>query len=74
MIRRVLVVLTGFGTAAAAQWLNYPAPGIPRGRKVISVDRNSRGRERLGRAVLPIAEGVRITLLERSRVRNAAVF
>jgi len=43
-------------------------------REVISVDRNSRGQERLGRVVLLIAEGVRITLLERSRVRNAAVF
>jgi hypothetical protein len=41
------------------------------GREVISVDRNSRGQERLGRAVLLIAEGVRITLLERSRVPNA---
>ena len=32
--------------------------------KVISVDRNSRGEERLGRAVSLIAEGVRLTLLE----------
>jgi len=44
------------------------------GREVISVDRNSQGEKRLGRAGLLIAEGVRITLLERSRVRNAAAF
>jgi len=30
MIRRLLFVLTAFGTTAAAQWLNYPAAGIPR--------------------------------------------
>src|ERR1051326_7175091 len=27
---RLSLVLTAFGTAVAAQWLNYPAPGIPR--------------------------------------------
>ena len=49
---------------------------VPRGKEryVISVDRNSRGEERVGREVLLIAEGVSITLLERSRVRNTAVF
>jgi hypothetical protein len=30
MIRRLLFVLTALGTTAAAQWLNYPTPGIPR--------------------------------------------
>jgi len=30
MIRRLLFVLTALGTTAAAQWFNYPAPGIPR--------------------------------------------
>ena len=30
MIRRLLLVLTALGTTAAAQWLNYPAPDIPR--------------------------------------------
>jgi len=30
MIRRIMLMLTAFGAAAAAQWLNYPAPGIPR--------------------------------------------
>jgi hypothetical protein len=27
---RLLVAVTGFGTIAGAQWLNYPVPGIPR--------------------------------------------
>ena len=30
MIRRVTLVLTALTTTASAQWLNYPAPGIPR--------------------------------------------
>src|SRR5215471_144028 len=30
MIRRIMLMLTAFGATAAAQWLNYPAPGIPR--------------------------------------------
>ncbi|HEY7334472.1 MAG TPA: DUF3471 domain-containing protein [Bryobacteraceae bacterium] len=27
---RICIALTAFGTTLAAQWLNYPAPGIPR--------------------------------------------
>ena len=30
MIRHLPLLLTALGTVAAAQWLNYPAPGIPR--------------------------------------------
>jgi hypothetical protein len=30
MIRRIILVLAAFGTTVAAQWLNYPAPGIQR--------------------------------------------
>jgi len=30
MIQRIILMLTAFGATAAAQWLNYPAPGIPR--------------------------------------------
>jgi hypothetical protein len=30
MIRRVTLVLTALATTASAQWLNYPAAGIPR--------------------------------------------
>jgi hypothetical protein len=30
MTRRLLFILTASGAVAAAQWLNYPAPGIPR--------------------------------------------
>ena len=30
MIRDLLLMLTSFGATAAPQWLNYPAPGIPR--------------------------------------------
>ena len=41
--------------------------------KVISVDRNSRGEERLGRAVLLIAEGVRIKSLVLYRECGGAV-
>ena len=30
MTRRLSLLLTAFGTTVAAQWLNYPTPGIPR--------------------------------------------
>jgi hypothetical protein len=30
MTRRLLFMLTAIGTTVAAQWLNYPTPGIPR--------------------------------------------
>src|SRR6516164_3237476 len=30
MTRHLPLLLTALGTTAAAQWLNYPAPGIPR--------------------------------------------
>jgi hypothetical protein len=30
MMRRITLILTSFGATVAAQWLNYPAPGIPR--------------------------------------------
>ena len=30
MTRHLPLILTAFGTTVAAQWLNYPAPGIPR--------------------------------------------
>ena len=30
MIQRIILMLTAFGATAAAQWLNYPASGIPR--------------------------------------------
>jgi hypothetical protein len=30
MIQRIILILTLFGVTATAQWLNYPAPGIPR--------------------------------------------
>src|SRR6516162_620874 len=30
MIRRIILILTSFSATIAAQWLNYPAPGIPR--------------------------------------------
>jgi len=30
MMRRTLLILTTFSATVAAQWLNYPAPGIPR--------------------------------------------
>ena len=30
MMRRVILILTSFGAGVAAQWLNYPAKGIPR--------------------------------------------
>src|SRR5215470_1212096 len=30
MTRHLALILTAFGTTVAAQWLNYPAPGIPR--------------------------------------------
>ena len=30
MTRHVSLLLTAFGTTVAAQWLNYPTPGIPR--------------------------------------------
>jgi hypothetical protein len=42
--------------------------------KVISVDRNSRGEGEIGRAAKLNAEGVRITLHERSRVGEASAF
>ena len=42
--------------------------------KVISVDRNSRGGRTLWHAGELNAEGVRITLLERSRFRDADEF
>ena len=30
MIQRIILMLTAFGATVAAQWLNYPVPGIPR--------------------------------------------
>ena len=30
MTRHLALILTAFGTTVTAQWLNYPAPGIPR--------------------------------------------
>ena len=30
MTRHLSVLLTAFGATTAAQWLNYPAPGVPR--------------------------------------------
>ena len=30
MIRRLSLVVAAVATTAAAQWLDYPAPGIPR--------------------------------------------
>jgi hypothetical protein len=30
MIPRVILILTAFSATAAAQWLNYPEPGVPR--------------------------------------------
>jgi len=30
MMRRIILILTSFSATAAAQWLNYPVPGIPR--------------------------------------------
>ena len=30
MIRHLPLLLMALGATAAAQWLNYPAPGIPR--------------------------------------------
>jgi hypothetical protein len=30
MIRRIILILTSFSATIGAQWLNYPAPGIPR--------------------------------------------